>query len=440
MITARDSSSVGTQKNSELQDTVTSGNLLYQNISSDGEAPAYREQTVADFINIRPTADIPQTSMTPLQIILKTLRFGLGCCTAFKSSDFSPLTPINTMYIWSRGILNIEAGRHSYNAVRQYWLDTWEAYSNDGFGNPALGLVISSIKVAAAILPSALVGLGLGTLINYYREEIKGNSVLSFLTQPTMARIMTGLISPWLYFGMRKLIDHFFPPHNQQANSNAPIHPVQTAILAAFSVYDALIIYDFIRILVQTWAPESVFLVSPQTALLAIAIYLLLSNVIDPYVFGPSPLYGPPPFDVYVTNEEIGNIEKFQQLVSDNADIPDVDLFPNADIERKNVLQDKVKNGLFYAACASVAASVGVAANEVIYRLAGDKMNASEAARTIGTAATVAATAATQIALDNAGPWIINKTKSCWANLFNQNIQPKRPPPPTYLPAAPIHR
>ncbi len=401
---------------------------LYQNISSDGEAIPNDKSWFENYLDIRPTADAPKTSMKLPQLLILIARFMVGANTANMSPPVTLPQPWSSALEW--GIVNpgIIFGTEIYKNATRYWMDTVNFWTNEGSGSAGWGLLSFTLKTMAASLPSALIGLGVGALLTYSGITLGA----------PLARIIAACISPWIFVGTKKIIDYYFPSPEYQSSATPPLHPVQHAAMFAFNIWDAVNIYEFIRVLVKEFGSEAA-VNDPRFRLGIIGLYLLLSNVIDPIAFGHSPLYGPAPFEVRVTHEEIGDVADpaDTHVINDNndAELPAADLHIDAAAaERAEARKDKIKNGLVYAACATLAAGAGIAADAVASRVLGDTANASNLTRRLGEAVTVAAAAATQVATVNAAPWVINKTKSCWASLFNNNNHPERPAPPLISP------
>lgn len=403
---------------------------LYQNISSDGEAIPYDKSWFENYLDIRPTADAPKTSMKLPQLLILIARFMLGANTANMSPPVTLSQPWSSALEW--GIVNpgIIFGTELYKNATRYWMDTVNFWTNEGSGSAGAGLLSFTLKTLAASLPSALIGLGIGALLTYSGITLGA----------PLARIIAACISPWIFVGTKKIIDYYFPSPEYQSSATPPLHPVQHAAMFAFNIWDAVNIYEFVRILIKEYGPEEI-LHNPHIALgIIIPIYLLLSNVIDPIAFGHSPLYGPAPFEVRVTHEEIGDVTypaDNRHVINDNneAELPAADLHIDAAAaERAEARKDKIKNGIVYAACATLAVGAGIAADAVASRVLGDTTKVSNMSRRLGAAVTCAAAAATQVATVNAAPWVINKTKSCWASLFNNNNHPERPAPPLISP------
>lgn len=399
---------------SEVQDTITGE--LYRNISSDGEALSDDRYWFENYLDIRPTADAPATSMKLPQLLILIARFMIGANTANMSPPVNLEQPLGSAVDW--GLVNpgIIFGSELYKTFTRYWLDTVNIWRNEGYGNAGKGFLFFTLKVLAASVPSILIGAGVGALLSYYG--------VTFSTP--LARIIAACISPWIYVGTKKLIDYYFPPQEYQASNAPPLHPAQLVAMLGFNILDAVNIYEFVRILISTYGPEEL-LHHPHFALGVVPLYLLLSNLIDPFAFGHSPLYGPPPFAVHVTHEDIGEeVERpaAPTFIPDQAEfvIPVTDLDVDiAAAERAEARNDKIKNGVVYAACATLAFGAGIAADAVASRVLGDTTTVSKSARKLGVALTCATTAVTQVALVNAAPWVINKTKSCWASFFNNN-------------------
>src|SRR3990167_4910668 len=135
---------------------------LYQNISSDGQSVLHQYHGIEDFIDIRPTADAPATSMTKLQIGMIIARFMIGANTANMSPPVTLSQPWASAIDW--GIINpgIELGTATFKAASRYWLDTHNILQSKGCGNAAVGLLASTLRVMVASLPSSLIGLGIG--------------------------------------------------------------------------------------------------------------------------------------------------------------------------------------------------------------------------------------------------------------------------------------
>lgn len=420
--------------NDNMQDTVTGD--LSQNLSSDGEALPDDRYWFENYLDIRPTADAPKTSMKLPQVLILIGRFMIGANTANMSPPVSLPQPWSSALEW--GIVNpsIVFGTELYKNLTRYWVDTANFWTNEGGGNAGLGVLRFTLKTLAASVPSVLFGLGVGALLTYYGVTFSS----------PLARIIAACVSPWIFVGTKKIIDYYFPSPEYQSSATPPLHPAQLAAMFAFNVFDAVNIYEFIRILMKEYGPEEI-IKHPHFGAGVILLYLLLSNFIDPIAFGHSPLYGPPPFEVRVTKAEIG--ESANPVVpAFIIDQPDAELPDNLRIdadaaEQAEARNDKIKNGIVYAACATLALGAGLAADAVASRVLGDTTQVSTSARKLGVALTCAATAATQIATVNAAPWVINKTKSCWAALFNHDNngeRRERPAPPLFSPSpVPVH-
>lgn len=400
----------------DAQDAVTG--VLYQNISSDGEVLPADRYWFENYLDIRPTADAPQTSMKLPQLLILIARFMIGANTANMSASTNISEPWNSALAW--GIVNpgIVFGTEIYKNLTRYWADSLNYWTNEGAGSPGWGLLTFTTKTLAASVPSLLIGFGLGAILAYYGVTFAN----------PLARIVAALISPWIFVGTKKIIDYYFPSPEYQFSTTPPLHPAQHAFILAFNIMDAVNIYEFTRILIQAYGPEEI-LHNPHFALGIIPLYLLLSNIIDPIAFGRSPLYGAPPFEVRVTREEIGD-----------EPLPVDDLhFDSAAAERAEARNDKIKNSVVYAACATLAFGAGLAADALLSRKLGDTTKISTGARKLGVALTCAATAVTQVATANAAPWVINTTKHCWASFFNNNTEHnERPAPPSFSPRAPV--
>lgn len=440
----------------------TASNILYQNISSDGESVMHQHHGLEDYIDIRPTADVPATSMTKLQIGMMIARFVIGANTANMSPPVTLSQPWASAIDW--GIINpgIELGTATFKAASRYWLDTHNILQNEGCGNAAVGLLTSTLRVMVASLPSSLIGLGIGALLHYYQDEIAAIPALAFLASPPMTRIVAALISPWIYIATKKLIEHYFPPTDYQANVAPPLHPAQLAAIFAFSIFDAVTIYEFVRILIKAYGPEDI-LQNPHFALGVVPLYILLSNIIDPIAFGHSKLYGPPPFSVPVTRREIGADEAPQRPLVQELSDDDIASMFDEDIqgrfnhaEESEVRNANLKNAAVYTACAILAIGAGLVADIGTSRLFGDTTGLPNSVRKLGVAIDCAAAAITQVLLVNNSHWIIEKTKDCWNYVAHgahtpdhvmTEVEPllipdpiprdRRPPPPSFSPAPP---
>lgn len=425
----------------DLPDSTT--NELYRNISSDGEIPDAQQHGIEAYIDIRPTADMPAAKLTKFQIAMMVARFMIGANTANMSPPVTLPQPFASSLDWGFMNIGIESGTAAFKGASRHWMDTVNILRNEGNGNAALGLTIGAAKVLVACIPSALIGLAVGAL------------PLGVLGTIPLSRIIAALISPWIYIATKKLIDHYFPAQEYQCNTAPPLNELQYAAMLGFSIFDAVNIYEFARILIKAYGPEEI-LRHPHFALGVVPLYLLLSNVIDPIAFGHSKLYGPPPFAAPVTDEELGITETDEPiLIVEDEMASELDHQVQEAVRhqlQQEVTHANLQNAAVYAACATLAFGAGLLADLAAAKLLGDTTLLSNSVRKLGVAFTCTCAAVTQVVLVNNAPAIISTAKNCWASLFHRREDATihetesllddierghRPPPPNFRPATP---
>lgn len=400
-------------------------------ISSDGEKPENEKEKeevwLEEHIAIRPTALVPEAQFKLLPISLLILRFTTASIAGNIGTTTYP-EPIASLRNWVIMNLGREFGVVGVIALNTALKDALEYAQAVGYGNPLLGLLISSIKILVSCVPSAAAGLGIGCLIRYFENEINSISVAKLFCTPPMSGMAAALFSPWIYIGTRKLVDRIVPPPEVHYNGRPPLHWIRQSIMVVLTILDSTNMYNaLVRSLIYAYGDKSI-LHHPRFPLGAVGLYILFQHVIDPLAFGRRTINEPPPFGREQHSEDEELEPRVELLPETNSEPPTA--LDNYELYRGNVSRagraqercDSIKNTTWITACIMIAAAASVGADFIATRYVDDKESLSDTMRFIYTSLLTAVFVGTYFLLVKS-PALARRVadSSCWATLFNRN-------------------
>lgn len=245
-----------------------------------------RHGLMRDIIKIRPpSADTIVEEKSALQTVFILIRLYMASVTASNRNGFYA-EPWGTMVDMATTGASFESGIILWYLFGSDPHDSLERVKAEGRGSAIKGLAVGLGKIILASIPSALIGLGVGSLIHYFEEEINNRPWLKIATLPPIARFITGPLALAPYLVTKHIINGMYPPNKKDFNRTPALHPLQRIALFGARAYDALVANELFYISVRHFRPDVVkFGLTHAT----VAGFDTLLFHLDAYAFATSP-------------------------------------------------------------------------------------------------------------------------------------------------------
>lgn len=217
-----------------------------------------REGLIATLVKIRPpSADTIVDEKSLLQKIMILGRLYASSVTATNRNHFYP-EPWGSLIDMATTGASFESGVILWYLLGSDPHDVYERVKAEGRGGFFKGLGVGLAKIILASAPPALIGFGLGSLINYFEDEINQRPWLQILCNPPVARFITGPLAIAPYLFSKYLINCFYPPNKMDFNGTPALHPLQRIALFGSRAYDSLTLNELIYVPTKHFWPEVV--------------------------------------------------------------------------------------------------------------------------------------------------------------------------------------
>lgn len=357
-----------------------------------------RHGLMRDIIKIRPpSADTIVEEKSALQTVFILIRLYMASVTASNRNGFYA-EPWGTMVDMATTGASFESGIILWYLFGSDPHDSLERIKAEGRGSAIKGLAVGLGKIILSSIPSALIGLGVGSLIHYFEEEINSRPWLKIATLPPIARFITGPLALAPYLVTKHVINGMYPPNKKDFNRTPALHPLQRIALFGARAYDALVANELMYVSLRHFRPDVVkfglthaTVAGFDTLLFHLDAYAFATSpkrldgsmydvTAPPFLNGEHPIGNDPrlanPRVVVLPEDEDSELDEEPAKYKEEADIPllqDEDEFQHPDelgsynqaMEnysngKTDIQCDNIKSALWYSARAGASISAGV--------------------------------------------------------------------------------